>query len=192
MPAVAPMTRLHPRPRPALPKPRAGHRRAPRSARSRIPATRRILELGTSNGFSTIWLADARRSHGAGRLVTVDVDPARTELARRHLGEIGLEEGVELRSEDAGLTLSHANETRSGVSSSSTRNGPRTWITFPVSCGRWLPAASWPLTTSTPTRTSSSRSRGCRGSRGTDPRHRAGRRRAQARGTRADSRAAAL
>ncbi|HYB25383.1 MAG TPA: class I SAM-dependent methyltransferase [Solirubrobacteraceae bacterium] len=74
-----------------------------------IRATRaqRILELGTSNGYSTIWLADAAEAT-AGRLVTVDLDAARTELARSNLATAGLLERVELRSEDAASALAGA------------------------------------------------------------------------------------
>jgi predicted O-methyltransferase YrrM len=65
---------------------------------------RRILELGTSNGYSTLWLADAAETTG-GRVVSVDIDAARTGLARENLRGAGLEERVELRTEDAALTL---------------------------------------------------------------------------------------
>jgi predicted O-methyltransferase YrrM len=39
----------------------------------RAVGARGVLELGTSNGYSTIWLADAARVN-AGRVVSVDVD----------------------------------------------------------------------------------------------------------------------
>jgi predicted O-methyltransferase YrrM len=67
----------------------------------RSVGARRILELGTSNGYSTIWLADAAQVTG-GRVVSVDVDAARTELARENLGVAGLSEVVDLRVGDAG------------------------------------------------------------------------------------------
>jgi predicted O-methyltransferase YrrM len=70
----------------------------------RATGAERILELGTSNGYSTIWLADAATANG-GRVLTADTDRARTELARGHLASMGLAEGVELRTEDAGDTL---------------------------------------------------------------------------------------
>jgi predicted O-methyltransferase YrrM len=70
----------------------------------RAAGSRRILELGTSNGYSTIWLADAAEANG-GRVVSVDLDRARTDLARESLLGAGLETRVELRTEDAGLTL---------------------------------------------------------------------------------------
>ena len=41
-----------------------------------------ILEIGTSNGYSTIWLADAARKTG-GRVTTVEVLPEKSEMARR-------------------------------------------------------------------------------------------------------------
>ena len=65
---------------------------------------RRLLELGTSNGYSTLWLADAVRSVG-GRLVSVDVDAARSAQAALNLDRAGLRELVELRVEDAAVTL---------------------------------------------------------------------------------------
>ena len=70
----------------------------------------RILELGTSNGYSTIWLADAAEATG-GKVVTVDVDADRTDLARRKLVEAGLGERVELRTEDAAETLARSADT---------------------------------------------------------------------------------
>lgn len=71
----------------------------------RALAPRRLLELGTSNGYSTIWLADAARSVG-GSLVSVEIDATRTERARENLAQAGLEGVVELRVEDAATTLS--------------------------------------------------------------------------------------
>jgi predicted O-methyltransferase YrrM len=67
----------------------------------------RILELGTSNGYSTLWLADAAEATG-GRVVSVDLDPARTALAHDNLERAGLDGRVELRTEDAGMTLAGA------------------------------------------------------------------------------------
>ncbi len=70
----------------------------------RASGARRILELGTSNGYSTIWLGDAAQANG-GTVLSVDVDPARTELARGNLQAVGLHRVVEVRTEDAGHTL---------------------------------------------------------------------------------------
>jgi predicted O-methyltransferase YrrM len=50
----------------------------------RAVGARRILELGTSNGYSTIWLADAAEAT-AGAAVSVDTDERRTAMARESL-----------------------------------------------------------------------------------------------------------
>src|SRR5580704_19069295 len=73
----------------------------------RATGARRILELGTSNGYSAIWLADAAEATG-GTLVSVDVDADRTALARRNLADAGLADRAELRTEDAAETLARS------------------------------------------------------------------------------------
>lgn len=40
-----------------------------------------VLEIGTSNGYSTIWLADAVRTTG-GHVTTIEMDPWKAEQAR--------------------------------------------------------------------------------------------------------------
>lgn len=70
----------------------------------RATGAQRLLEIGTSNGYSTLWLADAVRSVG-GHLVSVDVNAARSALAARNLDRAGLRELVELRVEDAAVSL---------------------------------------------------------------------------------------
>jgi predicted O-methyltransferase YrrM len=55
----------------------------------RAAGARRILELGTSNGYSTIWLADAAQATG-GRVVSVDLDAGRTGLARANWWRLDL------------------------------------------------------------------------------------------------------
>jgi predicted O-methyltransferase YrrM len=68
----------------------------------RATGARRLLEIGTSNGYSTIWLADAAEATG-GELISFEVDPARTELARENLARAGLE--ADLRTQDVGEAL---------------------------------------------------------------------------------------
>ena len=70
----------------------------------RATGARRVLELGTSNGYSTLWLAAAARSAG-GVVVSVDTDAERSAMAARNLQRGGLRDLVELRVEDAALTL---------------------------------------------------------------------------------------
>ena len=66
-----------------------------------------MLELGTSNGYSTLWLADAVRDTG-GTVTSVEVDADRTEQARANLARAGLEAHVELRVQYAAEALAHA------------------------------------------------------------------------------------
>jgi predicted O-methyltransferase YrrM len=65
---------------------------------------RRVLEIGTSNGYSTIWLADAAEAMG-GSVLSFEVEPERTALARDNLERAGLAEYVELRTADAAAAL---------------------------------------------------------------------------------------
>jgi predicted O-methyltransferase YrrM len=70
----------------------------------RALVARRLLELGTSNGYSTLWLGDAAQATG-GAVTSIDVDPQRTAMAARNLERACLHGIVELRSEDAGAAL---------------------------------------------------------------------------------------
>jgi predicted O-methyltransferase YrrM len=56
---------------------------------------RRVLEIGTSNGYSTIWLAWAVAPSG-GRIVSIDRSEAKHALADANLRQAGLREVVEL------------------------------------------------------------------------------------------------
>jgi predicted O-methyltransferase YrrM len=71
---------------------------------ARVITPDRLLELGTSNGYSTIWLADAVRGAG-GSMTSVEIDAARAEHARTNLRAAGLEDAVELYVGDAGAVL---------------------------------------------------------------------------------------
>src|SRR5262249_13169513 len=64
----------------------------------------RILEVGTSNAFSTIWLADAARSTG-GRVTTLELNPDKIALARANLAAAGLQGVVEIIEGRAADTL---------------------------------------------------------------------------------------
>src|SRR5579875_3909282 len=70
----------------------------------RATSARRVLELGTSNGYSTLWLADAVRDTG-GHLVSVELDPERSAQATRNLSRSGLTKFAEVLVQDAGDAL---------------------------------------------------------------------------------------
>jgi predicted O-methyltransferase YrrM len=62
---------------------------------ARLQGARRILEVGTLGGYSTIWLARALPPEG--RLITLEVDPKHAEVARDNIAGAGLAAMVDLR-----------------------------------------------------------------------------------------------
>jgi predicted O-methyltransferase YrrM len=67
---------------------------------ARSSGARRALEIGTSNGYSTIWLA-ASIGPAGGRVVSVDRSGEKQGMARENLSQAGLSEYVDLRCGDA-------------------------------------------------------------------------------------------
>ena len=64
----------------------------------------RILEVGTSCGCSTIWLATAARETGGG-VTTLELDPAKIERARLNFAAAGVDDIVTVVEGDAHKTL---------------------------------------------------------------------------------------
>lgn len=69
-----------------------------------------VLEVGTSNGYSTIWLAAALKLTG-GQLITIEFNPKRAEEAQSHLAEVGLDNIVNIRVGNALDEISKCQET---------------------------------------------------------------------------------
>lgn len=69
---------------------------------SLIRATRatRVLEVGGSMGYSTLWQAEALEQSG-GRLITLEAFPAKAEALRKHVAEADLERTVQVIEGDA-------------------------------------------------------------------------------------------
>jgi predicted O-methyltransferase YrrM len=67
---------------------------------------RTVVEVGTSRGVSTLWLADAARSTG-GRVLTVDTDATAQEAAWRSVRDAGVADQVTFHVEDGGVALSN-------------------------------------------------------------------------------------
>jgi predicted O-methyltransferase YrrM len=65
--------------------------------------SRRILEVGTLGGYSTIWLARALPSDG--HLVTLELEPRHAEVARRNFDRADISRQVELHVGAALTTL---------------------------------------------------------------------------------------
>jgi predicted O-methyltransferase YrrM len=67
-------------------------------------AARRILEVGSSYGYSTTWLAEAARAVD-GKVISLELKAAKTEHARAQLARAGLAGHVEFRIGDALASL---------------------------------------------------------------------------------------
>ena len=65
-----------------------------------IQQTQQILEIGTSTGYSTLWLAYAVQQVNA-RLTTLEIDADRSQQAASHLADFNLSNGVEFWVGDA-------------------------------------------------------------------------------------------
>jgi predicted O-methyltransferase YrrM len=62
---------------------------------AQIQGARRILEIGTLGGYSTIWLGRALPADG--RLISLEFEPTHAEVARANLARAGLAEKTEVR-----------------------------------------------------------------------------------------------
>jgi len=61
----------------------------------RSTGAKRVLEIGTLGGYSTIWMARAIES--SGRVITLELDQHHAAIARRNLKEAGVADRVDLR-----------------------------------------------------------------------------------------------
>lgn len=68
-----------------------------------MQGARRILEIGTLAGYSTIWLAGALPP--GGMLITLELDPRHAEVATANLRRAGLADRVQVRVGPALVTL---------------------------------------------------------------------------------------
>lgn len=68
-----------------------------------ISGARRVLEVGTLAGFSTIWMARAVGEQG--KVITCEFEPHHADVARQNLQDAGVSERVEIRLGAAEETL---------------------------------------------------------------------------------------
>lgn len=66
----------------------------------RSQQSKNVLEIGTSNGFSTLWLADAVKSTN-GKLISIEIEKRRTLIAQHNLAKFDLTRYAELITADA-------------------------------------------------------------------------------------------
>jgi len=76
---------------------------------ARTNRARRVVEIGTSNGYSGIWFALALKSTG-GRLITHEIDAGRARLARQNFKRAGIDDLVTLVEGNAHETINNLEE----------------------------------------------------------------------------------
>lgn len=79
---------------------------------AKIRGARRILEVGTLGGYSTIWLVRALPE--GGRVVTLELDPHHAKVAQMNLANAGLADKVDLRVGPALKSLAELDEATDG------------------------------------------------------------------------------
>ena len=62
---------------------------------AKLTKAKKILEVGTLAGYSTIWMAKALPEDG--RLISLEIDPHHAEVARKNIERAGLSSRVEIR-----------------------------------------------------------------------------------------------
>ena len=66
---------------------------------------KKVIEIGTSTGFSTLWLAYGLRHQAKCDFVSLDIDESRRDIAHQHLQNTGLSDSVRLIVQDAFVFL---------------------------------------------------------------------------------------
>jgi predicted O-methyltransferase YrrM len=79
---------------------------------ARAVGARRILEIGTLGGYSSIWLG--RALPDGGQLVTLEIDPGHAAVARANVARAGLAAAVEVHVGAALATLSRLKDEGAG------------------------------------------------------------------------------
>jgi predicted O-methyltransferase YrrM len=69
----------------------------------RAIGAKRVLEIGTLGGYSTLWLARALPAHGV--VVTLEIEARHAAVAQKNIEKAGLAERVDLRVGPASKTL---------------------------------------------------------------------------------------
>jgi len=75
----------------------------------RTQQSKQILEIGTSTGYSTLWLAEAAKSAG-GKVQTLEINAFRSAQTKKYAEEFGLESFIDFWVGDASDYLAQATE----------------------------------------------------------------------------------
>lgn len=76
----------------------------------RAMAARHVLEIGTSNGYSTLWLAEAASSLD-GLVMTVERSATKAKMAAHNFSRSGLTEQIRMIQDEAGRVLEQTEDT---------------------------------------------------------------------------------
>jgi predicted O-methyltransferase YrrM len=71
----------------------------------RALGAKRVVEIGTSYGVSTLYLASAVKANGAGVVIATEYEPAKAKAARANFAAAGLADMIDLREGDLRETL---------------------------------------------------------------------------------------
>ena len=75
-----------------------------------ISKAKTIVEFGTSFGVSSIYLAQALKDNGGGKLISSEIEPSKCKKAKYNIEQAGLSDYVEIREGDAMQTLKNISE----------------------------------------------------------------------------------
>ena len=70
---------------------------------------KKILEIGMSVGYSTIWFADSLLKNPDGKIISIEQDEKKIERAKRNFEEAGVGDFIDVRHGDALEVLSDIN-----------------------------------------------------------------------------------
>ncbi len=67
---------------------------------AKLSKAKNVLEIGTANGYSALWIANAIRENG-GKITTVEINAVVIEEAKKNFLEAGLHRAIEVKIGDA-------------------------------------------------------------------------------------------
>jgi predicted O-methyltransferase YrrM len=70
---------------------------------------RNVVEIGTSTGYSSLWLSLALQKTG-GKLTTFEIDPGRAAMARKHFDQAGVGSIITIVQGDAHVNIKQLKE----------------------------------------------------------------------------------
>lgn len=79
---------------------------------TQLKSPKKILEIGTLAGYSTLWMARALPK--TGKIISLELDPHHADIARKNLKDAGVGHKVEIREGSASLLLENMIQKKEG------------------------------------------------------------------------------